>query len=256
MKTARDRYLARLLCSQLQTTGVVKAVGHCRFASPQTLIALTLAALLFASPTTAQPKANKTAVADKDKSDKPGKPEKTAYDFTLPGPDGKDVPMTNFKGKYVLLVNLARKSTYNSQLPALIKLSDTYKDKGLVVIGVPSNDFGAEEPGTPAEIQKAYADAKVTFPVMAVSKLTGDAELPLFLFLTKGKSALPGGPVAWNYTKLFLGKDGKPITRLSPDVAPDSPEMLATVEQILGGRFKPAKKDDKPGPPGDDDDDE
>jgi len=216
-------------------------------------------AILFASPATAQPKANKTADTAKDKADKidkPGKPEKTAYDFTLPGPDGKDVPMTNFKGKYVLLVNLARKSTYNTQLAGLIKLSETYKDKNLVVIGVPSNDFGAEEPGTDAEIQKAYADAKVSFPIMAVSKLSGDAELPLFVYLTKGKAAVPGGPVAWNYTKIFVGKDGKPITRLSPDVAPDSAEMLATVEQILGGRFKPAKKDDKGGPPGGDDDDD
>jgi glutathione peroxidase len=233
-------------------------VGHRRFASPQSLIVLALAtALLSASPALAQPKDKvPRPTAAKEKSEKPNKPEQTAFDFVLPGPNGKDVPMTDFRGKVVLLVNLARKSTYNAQLPALIKLSEMYKDKGLVVLGVPCDDFGAEEPGTDAEIQKAYADAKVTFPVMAVSKLTGDAELPLFVYLTKGKSALPGGPVAWNDTKLFLGKDGKPITRLGPDVAPDSPEMLATVDQILGDRFKPAKKDDKGGPPGDDDEDE
>ncbi len=250
-----------------QLSGVINPLGHHRRASCN-LFAVALLAILPAaatlSPLPAQPrpaaKAAKTAdpgkTPDKSPDKAKPKPEKTAYDFVLPGADGKDVPVANFKGKFVLLVNLARKSGYNAQLPALIKLSDMYKDKGLVVIGVPSNDFGAEEPGTDAEIQKAYADAKVTFPVMAVSKLSGDAAIPLYIFLTKGKAAPPGGPVAWNYTKFFIGKDGKPITRLSPDVTPDSPEMLATVEQILGGRFKPARKDEKPGPPGDEDDDD
>jgi len=194
------------------------------------------------------------AAAAKDKK----KPEKTAYDFVLPGGDGKDVPLTNFKGKYILVVNLGRKSSYNAQLAALEKDYETYKDKGLVVIGVPSNDFGAAEPGTDAEIQKAYADAKVTFPVMAVSKLAGDETLPFFTYLTKGKEAPAGGPVHWNYTKFFVGKDGKVVTRLGPDVTPDSPEMISTIDQILDGRFK-AKKGGKEGPPptgGGDDDDE
>ncbi len=234
-----------------------------RLASSKTLIAAVLLSVMTASSVPSAPgqpkpdaKATKSVTADKAADKTKEKPEKTAYDFALPGADGKDVPIASFKGKYILLVNLARKSSYNAQLPALIKLSDAYKDKGLVIIGVPSNDFGAEEPGTDAEIQKAYADAKVTFPVMAVSKLSGDAGLPLYLYLTKGKAAPPGGPVAWNYTKFFIGKDGKPLTRLSPDVAPDSPEMLATVEQIVGGRFKPAKKGDKSGAPGSDDDDD
>lgn len=191
--------------------------------------------------------------ADSAKSD--AKPEKNAYDFYLPGPDGKDVPLSNFKGKFIVIVNLARKSSYNEQLPALIKLNDTYKDKGIVVIGVPSNDFGAAEPGTDAEIQKAYADAKVDFPVMAVSKLSGDDALPIAGYLTKSKGAPAGGPVHWNYTKFVIDKKGNVIARLSPDVAPDSPEMLSTLDQILDGTYKPPKKGggDKPGE-GDDDD--
>ena len=187
---------------------------------------------------------------------KADKPEKIAYDFNLPGPNGKDVPVSTYKGKFLLIVNLARKSSYNSQLPALIKLNDTYKEKGLVVIGIPSNDFGTEEPGTPAEVQKAYTDAKVDFPVMAVSKVSGDDALPIATFLTKSKGAPAGGPIHWNYTKFLIDKKGAVIARLGPDIAPDSPEFLATVEQVLDGTFKPPKKGgDKPGA-GDDDDDE
>lgn len=223
---------------------------------------LGFAALLPASGSAFQAKAPTAskAAAGKAKADdaagKGAKPEKTAYDFNLPGADGKDVPLASFKGKTILVVNLARKSTYSDQLAALIKLNDLYKDKGLVVLGVPSNDFGAEEPGTAPDIQKAYADAKVDFPVMAPSKLSGDDELPFFVYLTKSKGAPAGGPVHWNYTKFFIDKKGNVIARLDPDVAPDSPEMLSTVDQILDGTFKPKKAGGKPPAGGDDDDDE
>ena len=173
------------------------------------------------------------------------KPERTAYDFNLPGPDGKDVPLSQYTGKYILLVNLGRKSTYSDQLAGLTKLSEIFKDKNVVVIGVPSNDFGQAEPGTAAEIQKAYTDAKVTFPIMALSKVSGDDELPLYSFLTKGKNALPGGPVHWNYTKFVIGPKGQLLARLDPDVSPDSPEMLSTIDQILDGTWKPKKSGDK-----------
>ncbi|WP_263373837.1 glutathione peroxidase [Granulicella aggregans] len=223
--------------------------------------AVMLAGILCTSPACAfQAKAKQKATTGADTKDatKKSKPEKTAYDYVLPGADGKDVPLTNFKGKYILIVNLARKSSYNAQLAALEKDYETYKDKGLVVIGVPSNDFGAAEPGKDPEIQKAYADAKVTFPVMAVSKLAGDDVIPFYLYLTKSKDAPAGGPVHWNYTKFFVNKEGKVIARLGQDVTPDSPEMISTIEQILDGRYKP-KKGGKEGPPSDgggDDDDE
>ncbi|WP_089838756.1 glutathione peroxidase [Granulicella pectinivorans] len=170
------------------------------------------------------------------------KPEKTAYDYELPGSDGRGVPLSSFKGKTLLIVNLGRNSSYNSQLPALQKLSETYKDKGVVVIGVPSNEFGAAEPGTEAEIQKAYtSEAKVTFPVMAKSTLTGEAELPFYLFLTTGKGAPEGGPVHWNYTKFIVDKNGKVVARLSQDAAPDGTELLSILDQILDGTYKPKK---------------
>ncbi len=189
-------------------------------------------------------KEGKASGVDNAKSDA-AKAEKTVYDFNLPGPDGKDVPLSQYKGKYIVLVNLGRKSTYNEQLAALSKLGDTFKDKGVIVIGIPSNDFGLAEPGTPAEVQKAYNDAKISFPVMALSKVSGDDELPLYGFLTKGKSALPGGPVHWNFTKFVIGPKGQVLARLDPDVAPDSPQMLSTIDQILDGTWKPKKAGDK-----------
>lgn len=174
------------------------------------------------------------------------KSEKTIYDYALPQTNGTDLPLAAFRGKYLLIVNLGRKSTYNEQLTALVTLYDRYKDKGLVVLGVPSNDFGAAEPGTPAEILQAYTDAKVNFPIMSVSKLTGDAGLPLFMYLTKSKGAPAGGPVHWNFTKFVVDRQGMIVARFDPDVTPDSPEMLATLDEILLGTYKPANSKDKP----------
>jgi glutathione peroxidase len=201
-------------------------------------------------PKNAEPTNERAAGKDAGRAEKSDKSEKTAYAYVLPGPDGKDVPLASFKGKVVLLVNLARNSSYNEQLPALIKLSETYKDKGLIVIGVPSNDFGAAEPGTDAEIQKFYkTDNKVPFEIMARAPLSGDEKIPLYDYLTKGKASQSGGNVHWNYTKFLIDKNGKLITRLEPDVAPDSPEMLSTLDQIFSGTYKSKSKEDAAGPP-------
>jgi glutathione peroxidase len=205
-----------------------------------------------------QPK-HKKAVIPEDKhihgdkisgnDDKEIQAAENAYAYHLAGPDGKDIPLADFKGKMILLVNLARDSSYNSQLPALIKLNDLYKDKGLVVIGVPSNDFGACEPGTDVEIQKVYkTDDKVLFPVMARSNLIGDEEIPLYSYLTKGKGALPGGDIHWNYTKFLIDRKGKAIVRFKPDVTPDSAEMLAILDEVFSGTYKPTPPERK-GPP-------
>ena len=169
------------------------------------------------------------------------KAEKNTYDYYLPGADGKDISLASYKGKFLVIVNLGRKSSYTGQLPALIKLNDTYKSKDVVVIGVPSNEFGSAEPGTNAEIQKAYTDAKVDFTITGVAKLTGDDELPFFTYLTTSKSAPAGGAVAWNYTKFIVDKKGNVVARLDPDITPDSPEFLATLDEILDGTYKPKK---------------
>ena len=168
--------------------------------------------------------------------------EQTAYVFGLPTADGKNLPLSTYKGKVLLIVNLGRQSGFNEQMPALEKLSATFKDKGLVVIGVPSNDFGNAEPGTPAEVAKYYSDAKVDFPVMGVSSLTGVHELPLFTYLAKNK-AVPDDGLHWNFTKFLVDRNGKLVARFSPEVAPDTPELTATVREVLDGTWKPKKAD-------------
>lgn len=174
-------------------------------------------------------------------SEKEKEKEKIAYDYGLPSPEGKNLSLADFKGKVLLIVNLGRKSSYAAQLPALESLANTWKDQGLVVLGVPSNDFGDAEPGTDAEIAKAYADAKVNFVVAAKSTLTGVHQLPLFEYLAKNK-AIPEDGLHWNFTKFVVDRKGKVILRFGPDVAPDSLEMQATLQEVLDGTWKPKKE--------------
>jgi glutathione peroxidase len=169
-----------------------------------------------------------------DRASSPEKePAKNAYSFELPGADGKPIPVSTYKGKAVMLVNLGRKSSYNEQIEGIAKLQERYKD--LVIIGIPCNDFGAAEPGTAEEIQKAYkSEPKTAFTVTALAVLTGEQKLPLYDYLTKSKDAPAGGEVHWNFTKFLIDRNGKVVSRLDPDVLPDSPEMLSTLDDILG----------------------
>lgn len=177
----------------------------------------------------------------------------TVYAYGLPTEDGKNLPLSEYKGKVLLIVNLGRQSNFAAQMPALETLSDRFKDKGLVVIGVPSNDFGNAEPGTEAEVAKYYKDAKVNFPVMGVSTLTGVHQLPLFAYLAKNK-AVPDDGLHWNFTKFLVDRKGKVIARFSPEVAPDSLEMMATVQEVVDGTWKPKKAPSEKG--GDEDEGE
>jgi len=166
-------------------------------------------------------------------------PEKTIYDYSLVGFDGKEVPLSRFKGKALVIVNLASQSTFKNQLSSLETLQKTYKDKGLIVLGVPSNDFGAQEPGTDAEVQKAYNDLHVGFTVFSRVSVRGKDQSPLYGFLTSNKKGRTGGDVHWSYTKFVVDRAGKVVARFEPDTAPDSPELQATVEDVLAGTFKP-----------------
>jgi glutathione peroxidase len=173
-----------------------------------------------------------SAPADNDK--------KNLYDYSLVASDGKEVPLSLFKDKVVLVVNLASKSIFKEQIPQLEELQKTYKDKGLVVLGVPCNDFGAQEPGTDAEIQKTYANEfHVSFPVFAKAFVRGKDQAALYGFLTKDKKGGTGGDVHWSYTKFVVDRSGKVVARFEPDVAPNSPKLGATIEEVLAGKFKP-----------------
>ena len=174
------------------------------------------------------------------------KPAKTVYDYSLVGFDSKEVSLSSFKGKVLMIVNLASQSIFHEQIALLDELQKTYKDKGLVVIGVPSNDFGTQEPGTDADIQKMYTvDMHVSFPVFARTSVRGKDQAALYGFLTGDKKGSTGGEVRWSYTKFLVDRNGKVVARFEPHVAPNSPQLQVTLEDVLAGTFKPpAPKND------------
>lgn len=162
--------------------------------------------------------------------------DKTVYDFTFNTIDGQPASLAAYKGKLVLLVNVASRCGYTPQYTALESIYEKYKDRGFVIVGVPANNFGGQEPGTNAEI-KTFCASKynVTFPMMAKVSVKGDDTTPLYQFLTD-KSANPqtGGEIKWNFTKFLIGQDGHIIARFEPAVTPDSPEVTSAIEKALG----------------------
>jgi len=161
--------------------------------------------------------------------------ERTVHEFTLNSIDGQPAPLTAYKGKVVLLVNVASKCGYTPQYTALEAIYEKYKDRGFVIVGIPANNFGSQEPGSNSEI-KTFCSSKyhVTFPMMAKVSVKGGDITPLYQFLTD-KSANPqtGGEIQWNFTKFLIGPDGRVITRFEPNVTPDSPEVTSAIEKAL-----------------------
>lgn len=146
---------------------------------------------------------------------------------------GKETSLKDFKGKVVLIVNTASKCGNTPQYTPLEALYAKYKDKGLVVIGFPCNDFGGQEPGSADEIQEfCKTSYSVTFPLMEKIHVKGAEQHPLYAALTGEKGAFPGD-VKWNFGKFLIGKDGKPIARFEPRTAPDSAEVVGAIEKAL-----------------------
>ena len=161
--------------------------------------------------------------------------EKTVYDFTLNSIDGQPAPLAAYKGKVVLLVNVASKCGFTPQYSALESTYEKYKDRGFVIVGIPANNFGAQEPGSNQEI-KTFCSSKyhVTFPMMAKVSVKGDDITPLYQFLTdKSSNPQSGGEIKWNFTKFLIGPDGRIITRFEPEITPDSPQVTSAIEEAL-----------------------
>ena len=164
--------------------------------------------------------------------------EKTVYDFTLNSIDGQATPLSTFKGKVVLLVNVASRCGYTPQYAALESLYERYKDRGFVILGIPANNFGAQEPGTNQEI-KTFCTSKyhVSFPMMAKVSVKGSDIIPLYQFLTdKTTNPSTGGEIGWNFTKFLVDENGIVVARFDSAVTPDSAEVAAAVEKALASR--------------------
>jgi glutathione peroxidase len=161
---------------------------------------------------------------------------KSIYDFTMKSIDGQTASLSSYSGKVVLLVNVASKCGFTPQYAGLEALYEKYKGRGLVIVGIPANNFMSQEPGTNEEIKKFCSNKyNVTFPMMAKISVKGDDQAPLYGFLTD-KSTNPafGGDIKWNFTKFLFDRSGKPVARFEPNVTPDSPEVTAAIESALG----------------------
>ncbi len=149
--------------------------------------------------------------------------------------DGKETSLAAYSGKVVLLVNVASKCGHTKQYAGLQKLYEDNKDKGLVILAFPCNNFGGQEPGTIEEIEKfCSTNYNVTFPIMDKIDVKGDKQHPLYTALTGKDGAFPGD-TKWNFGKILIGKDGKPLARFEPGAKPDSKELTDAVTAALGG---------------------
>ena len=161
---------------------------------------------------------------------------KSIYDFTMKSIDGQQVSLGGYSGKVVLLVNVASKCGFTPQYEALEKVYESYKDRGLVIVGIPANNFAQQEPGTNDEIKK-FCSSKygVTFPMMAKVSVLGDDQTPLYSYLTaKDTDPQFAGDIKWNFTKFLFDRSGKPVARFEPNVKPDDPQVKAAIEGALG----------------------
>src|SRR5271156_6011178 len=156
------------------------------------------------------------------------------YDFTLPSIDGQPLPLSNFKGKVVLVVNVASRCGFTPQYTALESIYEKYKDQGFVILGFPANNFGGQEPGTNAEI-KTFCSAKysVTFPLYGKVSVKGDDQTPLYKYLTTSANPALTGDIKWNFTKFLVDRNGKVVARFEPDVTPDSPQITAEIDKLI-----------------------
>ena len=155
------------------------------------------------------------------------------YDFDAVSIAGKPAAFSSQRGKVLLIVNTASACGFTPQFTGLEKLWDDYKDRGLVVIGFPSNEFGSQDPGSNDEIASfCQVNYGVSFPMMAKVKVNGGDAHPLWKWLKGEKPGLLGiEMIKWNFTKFLVGRDGQVIKRYAPNEAPDA--MRADIEKAL-----------------------
>lgn len=168
-------------------------------------------------------------------AEKPTTMPTSVLDLTVKDIDEKDHDLSQYKGKVVLIVNVASKCGFTKQYAGLQKLYEDKKDAGLVILGFPANNFGSQEPGSNEEI-KAFCSSKfdVTFPMMAKSSCKGEDKSPVFRFLTeKATAGELAGDIKWNFNKFLIGRDGKLIARYESKVAPDDAKLIEAIDAAI-----------------------
>jgi len=154
------------------------------------------------------------------------------YGFTVKTIDGKDCSLSDYKGKVVLIVNVASECGFTPQYQGLQEIYEKYKDKGFVILGFPSNDFGHQEPGTDTEI-KQFCQSKynVTFDMFSKIDVKGDEQAPLYKYLTT-ECEVPH-EITWNFNKFLVDRTGKVIDYFPSKVKPTDSSLTSKIEELL-----------------------
>ena len=157
----------------------------------------------------------------------------TIYDFKALTSKGKVLDFAQFKGKVLLIVNTASKCGFTPQFKGLEELNQRYKDRGLVTIGIPCNQFNRQDPGTDSEIEGfCQLNYGVTFQIMKKINVNGDDAHPIFKFLKSRTKGVLGSAIKWNFTKFLVSRDGEVIKRYAPTTAPE--KLVKDIEEMLG----------------------
>ncbi len=155
-------------------------------------------------------------------------------DFVVTSIDGESVDLGRYRGRVVLIVNVASRCGLTPQYAPLESLYRRYRDRGLVVLGFPANDFGAQEPGTNEQIRAfCKENYQVSFPMFAKIVVTGEDAHPLYKLLASLPGDLGGEP-RWNFTKFLVDRTGKVVARFEPRTRPDDPRVIRAIERLLG----------------------
>lgn len=156
------------------------------------------------------------------------------HDLKLRALDGQELPLAPYKGKVVLVVNVASRCGLTPQYAGLEKLHQQFQDRGFSVLGVPCNQFAAQEPGSEDEIREfCTLNYGVTFPLGSKMDVNGASRHPLYRLLA-GEGAEFPGDITWNFEKFLVGKDGRVLARFSPRTTPEDPALMAAIEKALG----------------------
>jgi glutathione peroxidase len=160
----------------------------------------------------------------------------TAHEFSHSTIDGQPKALSDYRGKVLLIVNVASRCGLTPQYTALEELYRGMKDRGLEVLGFPCNQFAGQEPGTEAEI-KQFCESKydVSFPLFSKLDVNGANRHPLYAWLT-AQATKPDGPgdVKWNFGKFLIGRDGNVVARFTPKTSPTAPDVVDAIEAALG----------------------
>ena len=157
---------------------------------------------------------------------------KSIYDFTMKDIDGRDVPLSQYKGKALLIVNTASKCGFTNQYEGLENLYKEYKDKGFEILAFPANNFMGQEPGSNEEIKLFCAlKFKTSFPLFSKISVAGGDIDPLYVYLTK-ESPFKGS-ISWNFNKFLINKEGQVVARFGSKTTPEDQELVSTLNKLL-----------------------